>query len=131
MITNFKIVTTTDTCPLTKRIIVTRCQGYLAKSFLNGHIAITVGDDLTSLSPLIVLDLAFVEETAHVGPEIVVTVVDTFARIEVDINKTNASFNRIGSAVVNDLESLGGSNLGTVRASDGGHLLDTKLIKKE
>mmetsp|Transcript_15503 Transcript_15503/g.22049 ORF Transcript_15503/g.22049 Transcript_15503/m.22049 type:complete len:391 (-) Transcript_15503:689-1861(-) len=119
-----EVVTTCDNSPLTNIVIITRFQRFFAKSFLNSHVTVAVGDDFTSLTPLTVTDLAFVEETAHVSPEIVVTVIDSLARIEVDINESDASINLIGSAIVSDPEPLGGVNLGTVRASDGGHLLD-------
>ena len=64
-------------------------------------------------------------------PEIVVTVIDTLTRIEVDINESDVPFNQIGTFIINDPEPLRGINIGTVRASDGGHLLDTVLSQRE
>jgi hypothetical protein len=123
------MVTASNVCPLANIIVVTRCKGLFAKGFLHSEVTIAVGDDATSLAPLIVLDLAFVKESTHISPKIIVAVVNTPACIEFDINEDDASFNRIGIAIVSDLKPLGGVNLGTVGASDGGHLLNTACNK--
>ena len=127
LLSQLQLSPTRNKCESGHVVIITIPETHFIILGTNGCLAVAVGDNATSLTPLSVLDLAFVEETAHVSPEIVVTVIDTLARIEVNINEGDASNNLIGSAIVSDLEPLGGVNLGTVRASDGGHLLDAAL----
>jgi hypothetical protein len=124
---NLHLFSACNKCKCTLILIISELESHGTILNTSSLLTTTIRDDTTSLTPLFVGNLTVVVELTHVRIKIVVAVIDTLTRIEVDINQGDGTCNSVGLFIVSDLESLGDINLSTVRAGDGGHLLDTVM----
>jgi len=123
-IVNFHVLAASNKGPSVFIMNISGGKALLAQLILDGLFTPIVGDDAAKLTKLFLGYFTFIVQPSHVSPQVVVTVVDAFTGVKVDVNVDDFAVKGIGEGVVGNLDGFGEHNLGAVRAADGGHLLD-------